>query len=93
MCYGMGCGYESYPYGYNEGCVCRLPRGCSCPMEQDDDACREAGCMYGLIDGQCSAPNWKICPLEAPSDEDDYFPSRKLDGEEKYWPEWAFRRA
>ena len=24
--------------------------------------------------------------------EDDYAPRRKLDGEEKYWPEWAFRR-
>ena len=37
MCNGMGCDYESYPYGYNGGCYCRLPRGCPCPMDAEED--------------------------------------------------------
>lgn len=36
MCY-MGCSWESYPRGPNEGCVCRLPRGYECPMNIDDE--------------------------------------------------------
>ena len=35
MCYGMNCGYESYPSGPNEGCVCRLPWHETCPMDRE----------------------------------------------------------
>ena len=36
MCY-MGCAFERYPHGPNEGCVCKLPRGYECPMTIDDE--------------------------------------------------------
>ena len=36
MCYGMDCEFESYPYGYNEGCVCRKTKYDTCPMDEDD---------------------------------------------------------
>ena len=74
MCYGMGCGYESYPYGYNEGCVCRLPWHATCPFDREEEAESDE---YEDEDEDC---------------EDEYMPRRRLDGEEKYWPEWAFRR-
>ena len=41
MCYGMNCGYESYPYGPNEGCVCRLPWHATCPMDREDEEQQE----------------------------------------------------
>lgn len=34
MCY-MNCEYESYPYGQNEGCVCKK-RGGPCPNEEEE---------------------------------------------------------
>ena len=37
MCYTGSCCWESYPRGYNEGCVCKLPRGYECPMTIDDE--------------------------------------------------------
>lgn len=72
MCYGMNCGWESYPNGPNEGCHCRLPWYSTCPMDREDD---DENAEADEDDG-----------------EDEYAPPRKLDGEEKYWPEWAFRR-
>lgn len=36
MCYTGICQYETYPLGYNEGCVCVRPRGGSCPCLLDE---------------------------------------------------------
>ena len=36
MCYTGICLYETYPFGYNEGCVCARPRGGSCPCLPDE---------------------------------------------------------
>ena len=41
MCYTGACVYETYPYGYNEGCVCRRPAHGSCPCESDDQEERD----------------------------------------------------
>ena len=38
MCYGMNCGYESYPNGPNEGCHCRLPMWETCPYDREEEA-------------------------------------------------------
>ena len=37
MCYTGACEYESYPWGYNEGCVCRKPQYAPCPHEEEDE--------------------------------------------------------
>lgn len=74
MCYGMNCGYESYPNGPNEGCHCRLPWHATCPFDREEEESES----YEDEDEDC---------------EDDYAPTRRrLDPEERYWPEWAFRR-
>ena len=41
MCYGMGCEYESYPNGPNEGCHCRLPRHETCPFDREEEEQQE----------------------------------------------------
>ena len=41
MCYTGACVYETYPQGYNEGCVCRRPAYGSCPCESDDQEERD----------------------------------------------------
>ena len=37
MCYTGACEYEAYPWGYNEGCVCRKPQCAPCPHEEEDE--------------------------------------------------------
>ena len=49
MCY-QNCPHERYPNGIYEGCHCTLPRGATCPMEQDDitdDDQRDGDDEYG----------------------------------------------
>lgn len=36
MCYN-NCQYERYPWGPNEGCVCRKPSSVTCPLEEEDE--------------------------------------------------------
>ena len=31
------CQFESYPYGPNEDCICRKPKGWPCPEDVDDE--------------------------------------------------------
>lgn len=73
----MNCPYESYPNGPNEGCHCRLPWHATCPFDREEED-ENAEAYEDEDEGE---------------DEDEYMPRRRLDPEERYWPEWAFRRA
>lgn len=43
MCYTGICPHETYPYGYNEGCVCNRPANTGCPAA-------------GPLCGRCGGP-------------------------------------
>lgn len=37
MCYTGICAYETYPQGYNEGCVCVRPKNGECPSVEANE--------------------------------------------------------
>jgi len=58
MCYS-GCPHETYPNGYNETCVCKLPRAGCCPLSGDCDPLSETEPQF-----------YKVFPLHNESTED-----------------------
>jgi len=62
MCHTGQCPYESYPCGYNEGCVCKKPAGEPCWMDVQPGAILDCVCpacmsIFGneedTLDGKC----------------------------------------